>query len=201
MAGVKRLRLIGSGALLLLLLAACFCGGPDEPARADCNDPVPGATVDGLELNAFSMVGGQGSAMLMLNLTYLGADVPECAEIRVRVLSPEGVQLRDVSQGVVTNEVVGGRALREAWWTFWEFEEQVEVIVEAYGQTASQRVCRGACQDAGPETPDAGEVDAGGLDAGEVDAGGLDAGDVDAGEVDAGEVDAGEVDAGEADAG
>lgn len=149
--GVKRLRLIASGALLLLLVLGCMCGGPEEPPRPDCDDPAAMATIDGLELRARYEVGGQGASMLMMDVTYLGTGAPECATLAWEVRDPtDGSVMASGTEGLTTNEVLDGRATREPFWMFWEFGSRVELVVQAYGQTASAEICEfGSCADSG----------------------------------------------------
>lgn len=149
---MKRLRLIAGAALLLLLVLGCMCGGDDpEPPRADCDDPATDAAIDGLELRARHEIGGQGSSMLMMDVTYLGEGAPECAELSWEVRDPDdGAVLASGTEGLTTSEVLDGRATREPFWMFWEFGQRVEVEVRAYGQTQSDVVCEfGSCADSG----------------------------------------------------
>ncbi|MGE0787385.1 MAG: hypothetical protein AB7S26_17060 [Sandaracinaceae bacterium] len=195
----RRLGLAIGTVSLLLQILGCMCG-PDTPPRANCDD-ADDATVDSIELTASAVTGGQGSDMLFIEVFYMGPTAaPECAALNYTIRDPStGNTITTGSQPVQTSEVPGGRRTREPFWMFWDFPNEIEVTVEAYGASDTMTVCNRFCFDAGtPDAggPDAGRRDAGGIDAGEPDAGDVDAGDLDAGDVDAGDVDAGDVDAG-----
>lgn len=159
---MRRLRLVASTVPLLLFTLACVNVCSDStPPRATCDSADEG-TIDGLELRAFHDVGGQGTDMLLIEATYLGAAPPECAELVWRVEDPDTSETyASGTEALQTNEVADGRATREAHWMIWSFPPRVLVTVEAYGHTASATVCQGDCPDAGSPAPDAGGADGG----------------------------------------
>jgi hypothetical protein len=118
-----RLALVG-----LLLLGAGFTCGPVPaalPADDICGTPVIPAAPFTLEIGGMdpvfqpwqdgatvpTILGGQGSDMIVVRARLLGADVPECIRLTVRVT------IREFSAGMRSNAVLtytdgGGRATR-----------------------------------------------------------------------------------------
>jgi len=135
---------------LVGLSTACFCGPNDPvPERSLCDDPVATAAVTSIAVDGRVEYGGQGTTMLMFDVTYAG-DAPACATLGYTVVDPAtGDELGADTLGV---ETVDGRT-RTSYWRTWEWDWPGELLlrVEAYGQTAETRVCDPACA-----APDAG---------------------------------------------
>jgi len=184
-----------------------FCG-PDTspPTVATCDTADLDFDVDAIEIDAFQSFGGQGLAMIMLDVTYLGASPPECAEVEytVRDLDAPGFPVvLGITEQVETEELRPGvwKTSTPLWNPWPDSARLLSVEVNSHGQSGVALVCQSgtlACDrldgsvslDAGPTNSDSGAEDSGTADSG-ADSGAEDSGAADSGTADSGTADSG----------
>ncbi|MCA9603984.1 MAG: hypothetical protein KC619_00185 [Myxococcales bacterium] len=152
-------------AALSLLIACSACIGNCEendppPQRAECDTPdaADAVVVDALEIrNPRASVGLQGSGMLMFDVRMTGPTLPGCAGVSFVVRDPSsGVTYESGTVSLQMDEVAGAVVNRESHWMLWQFPNEVELEVTAYGHTETVQLCQYGCDDGGGVVPDAG---------------------------------------------
>ncbi|MCB9591285.1 MAG: hypothetical protein H6719_01025 [Sandaracinaceae bacterium] len=158
-----RLRFLALASLAPILgcVGTNFCGDESftPPEIAECDAADTEYTFDALEVSAEHVLGGQGSEMVVFDVTFLGADPPTCADIGYTLVDMrDGSTLLSGLERVETTEAPGGRVTASALWQFWPgASSDVRVEVSAHGRMGSDEICGfGPCED-----PDGGDIDAG----------------------------------------
>ena len=163
-------------ALWAPMLGCINCGGDPEPPSSLCTSPdAPGAvTVSELRISPRIERGGQGTQMLITEVTWIGESPPACAEVTIRALDPADgtTEWESETQRVQTQPIAGGSTTVSAPWFPYDGSRPL-VEVTSYGLTVTENLCEDCGSDAGPT--DAGPTDAGPTDGGATDSGGPDA--------------------------
>ena len=160
-------------ALWAPMLGCINCGGDPEPPSSLCTSPdAPGAvTVSELRISPRIERGGQGTQMLITEVTWIGESPPACAEVTIRALDPADgtTEWESETQRVQTQPIAGGSTTVSAPWFPYDGSRPL-VEVTSYGLTVTENLCEDCGGDAGP-------TDAGPTDGGATDSGGPDAAD------------------------
>ena len=142
---------------LLAFNLACPGPAPAPPDVETCEGAPADADVSGLGGTAELLYGAQGSPMVMIEPSWTGAGVPECALVTARLVDASGAELAMQTIALGTEATSDGRRARSGF--FFIVDATLcgaRVELASYGRAATLDVASDSCEADAGEAADGG---------------------------------------------